>query len=107
MEELIGRVSDYESCPTEKSTVSRSRTGGDDTIRGIHLEKEDMSLTRSIKRFLVLSLIALVGLTAFHRYVEGKSTGESLNTATKEYVSALGWIARRMDVLEDRKESTE
>ena len=57
-----------------------------------------MSLTRSIKRFVLLSLVAITGLTLFHRYVEQKSTSRSVSDATKQYVGFLRWATRRAEM---------
>lgn len=57
-----------------------------------------MSLTRSIKRFVLLSLLAITGLTLFHRYVGQKSTTRSVSHATKQYVGFLRWATRRAEI---------
>lgn len=55
-----------------------------------------MALKLSVRRFILLSLVAITGLTLFHKYVEEQSTTSAATQATKEYVGAVRWVVNRM-----------
>ncbi|MFB6114481.1 MAG: hypothetical protein ABEJ58_10330 [Halodesulfurarchaeum sp.] len=54
-----------------------------------------MDVKRIIKLWLVVSVMAIGGLTLFHRFVEDKTPLRSVTDASKEYGTAMKWLAER------------
>lgn len=62
---------------------------GDDTIRRVETVMVDMGVKALIKSFVVLSVLAVGALTAYHHYVEEKTPSSATFAALEAYNAAM------------------